>query len=65
MILRYRLLGIEQYVVDPEREYEKLAKKFKWKYYKNRANITNIYKYFRYKKRKYRRRKRFFGNKNK
>ena len=26
MILRYRLLGIEQYVVDPEREYEKLAK---------------------------------------
>ena len=26
MILRYRLLGVEQYVVDPEREYEKLAK---------------------------------------
>lgn len=26
MILRYRLLGIEQYVVDPEREYEKIAK---------------------------------------
>lgn len=26
MILRYRLLGIEQYVIDPEREYEKLAK---------------------------------------
>ena len=26
MILRYRLLGIEQYVVDPEREYGKLAK---------------------------------------
>lgn len=26
MILRYRILGIEQYVVDPEREYEKLAK---------------------------------------
>lgn len=26
MILRYRLLGIEQYVVDSEREYEKLAK---------------------------------------
>ena len=26
MILRYRLLGIEQYVIDPEREYEKIAK---------------------------------------
>ena len=26
MILRYRFLGIEQYVIDPEREYEKLAK---------------------------------------
>ncbi len=26
MILRYRLLNIEQYVIDPEREYEKLAK---------------------------------------
>lgn len=26
MILRYRLLGIEQYVIDPEREYGKLAK---------------------------------------
>jgi len=25
MILRYRFLGIEQYVIDPEREYEKLA----------------------------------------
>ena len=26
LILRYRLLGIEQYVIDPEREYIKLAK---------------------------------------
>ncbi len=26
MILRYKLLDIEQYVIDPEREYEKLAK---------------------------------------
>ena len=26
MILRYRFLGIEQYVIDPEREYENLAK---------------------------------------
>ena len=25
MILRYRLFGIEQYVIDPEREYEKLT----------------------------------------
>ena len=25
LILRYRLLGIEQYVIDPEREYEKLC----------------------------------------
>ena len=29
MILRYRLLGIEQYIIDPEREYEKLAKNLK------------------------------------
>lgn len=26
LILRYRLLGIEQYVIDPEREYDKLCK---------------------------------------
>ena len=26
LILRYRLLGIEQYVIDPEREYEKICK---------------------------------------
>ena len=26
LILRYRLLGIEQYVIDPEREYENLSK---------------------------------------
>ena len=26
MILRYRFLGIEQFVIDPEREYEKIAK---------------------------------------
>ena len=26
LILRYRLLGIEQYVIDPDREYAKLAK---------------------------------------
>ena len=25
LILRYRLLGIEQYVIDPEREYNKIA----------------------------------------
>jgi conjugal transfer ATP-binding protein TraC len=29
MILRYRFFGIEQYVIDPEREYEKLAKNLK------------------------------------
>ena len=28
-ILRYRFLGIEQYVIDPEREYEKLANNLK------------------------------------
>ena len=29
LILRYRLLGIEQYVIDPEREYTKIAKNLK------------------------------------
>ena len=29
LILRYRLLGIEQYVIDPEREYINLAKELK------------------------------------
>ena len=29
LILRYKLLGISQYIVDPEREYEKLCKKLK------------------------------------
>ena len=27
LIIRYRLLGIEQYIIDPEREYENLTKK--------------------------------------
>ena len=27
LILRYRIMGIEQYVIDPEREYEKLCEK--------------------------------------
>ena len=26
LILRYRILGVSQYVVDPEREYDKLCK---------------------------------------
>ena len=29
LILRYRLLGLEQYVIDPDREYSKLCKELK------------------------------------
>ena len=29
LILRYRLLGIEQYVIDPEREYTEVCKNLK------------------------------------
>ena len=35
LILRYRLLGIEQYIIDPDREYGKLCEKFKWHINKN------------------------------
>ena len=29
LILRYKLLGIKQYIIDPDREYDKIAKKLK------------------------------------
>ena len=34
MILRYRILGIEQYVVDPEREYETVCRNLKGSLFK-------------------------------
>ena len=29
LILRYKLLGIKQYIIDPEREYDKICEKLK------------------------------------
>ena len=39
LIIRNRLYGIEQYVIDPEREYLNIAKSFKWCCYKNRSFV--------------------------
>ncbi len=39
LILRYKLLGIEQYVIDPEREYTKFCKEFGENSNKNWTNI--------------------------
>lgn len=45
LILRNRLLGIEQYVIDPDREYTNICEKLGRNNDKNWANIKFIYKY--------------------
>lgn len=42
-ILRYRLMGIDQYVIDPEREYEKITESLEGTIFKIRPNIEYIY----------------------
>ena len=42
-ILRYRLMGIDQYVIDPEREYEKITESLEGTIFKMRPNIEYIY----------------------
>jgi len=42
LILRYKLLGIKQYIIDPEREYENLCKKLKGTHIKIGPN-SNTY----------------------
>lgn len=39
LILRYKLLGISQYIVDPEREYNSLCKELPWNSGKNRTKF--------------------------
>ena len=46
LILRYRLIGIEQYIIDPDREYNNLCKKLDGTLLKIGPRIKYIYKYF-------------------
>ena len=46
LILRYRLMGIEQYIIDPDREYNNLCKNLNGTLLKIGPRIKNIYKYF-------------------
>ena len=55
LILRYRLLGVSQFIIDPEREYDSLCKNLSGSLIKLRANIRKLYQCFRYTRRKYRR----------
>lgn len=43
LILRYRLLGVEQYIIDPEREYLKMCEKLKGTILKIGPNSRHIY----------------------
>ena len=43
IILRYKLLGIEQYIIDPEREYLKMCKILNGTVLKLGPNSRNIY----------------------
>ena len=63
LILRYRLLGMQQYIIDPEREYLKMCEKLDGTILKMGPNSRNLYKYFWYKARQLRRyRKWLFSN---
>lgn len=46
LILRYKLLGIKQYIIDPDREYNNLCKKLDGTLLKIGPRIKYIYKYF-------------------
>lgn len=46
LILRYRLMGIEQYIIDPDREYNYLCKNLNGTLLKIGPRLKNIYKYF-------------------
>lgn len=46
LILRYRLMGIEQYIIDPDREYNNLCKNLNGTLLKIGPRLKNIYKYF-------------------
>ncbi len=50
LILRYRLLDIEQYIIDPEREYLKMCETLGGTILKIGPNSRLVYKYFRYKR---------------
>ena len=50
-IIRNYLMGIEQYVIDPDREYGNIAKELNGTIVKLRCHIRNFYKYTGYKAR--------------
>ena len=64
LVLRCRLLGISQYIIDPEREYNKICKCLRRNFNKTWSKFRNNNKCFRNKRRKHRRRKRIFSNQN-
>ena len=51
LIIRYRLLGIQQYVIDPEREYLNLCKNLDGTILKIGPNSRNLYQCIWYKRR--------------
>ena len=53
LILRYRLFGIEQYIIDPDREYLNLCRELKGTEIKIRSIFQYLCKHFRDKKREY------------
>lgn len=55
LILRYRLLGISQFIIDPEREYNSLCENLNGSLIKLRSHFRKLYKCFGYKRGKYRR----------
>ena len=55
LILRHRLLNTNQYVIDPEREYDKICQSLRWKLNQTWSKFKYNYKCFRNKRRKYRR----------
>ena len=64
LVLRYRLLGINQYIIDPEREYDKICESLRRCFNKTWCKLRDNNKCFGNKRRKHRRRKRIFGYKN-
>ena len=42
-IIRNWLIGIEQFVIDPEREYQKYMQKLRWKSSNNRTFFEKLY----------------------
>ena len=47
LVLRHRLLGVSQYIIDPEREYDKICNSLRRNFNKNRAYFKIFHQCFR------------------